>query len=130
MMSMIVRHSSDFRQPAATMKRRPRRNLIIVPAVAAYALMALDAAAQEPCKLTAIGPANVAAVRDGRTLLLSDGRELRLAGIEVTNDSRAALQALVAGRPLRLERLGSESLGSERDRYGRLVAIAFAGEAR
>jgi endonuclease YncB( thermonuclease family) len=109
------------------MKRRSRRNLMV--AAAAYALFVCNAIAQEPCKLTAIGPANVAAVRDGRTLLLSDGRELRLAGIEVTNDSRAALQTLVAGRPLRLERLGSESLGSERDRYGRLVAIAFAGDA-
>jgi hypothetical protein len=90
-------------------------------AAAAYALFMCNAIAQEPCKLTAIGPANVAAVRDGRILLLSDGRELRLAGIEVTNDSRAALQALVAGRPLRLERLASESLGSERDRCGRLT---------
>ncbi len=41
---------------------------------------------------TAIGSASVAAVRDGRTVLLGDGRELRLAGIEVTADSRAALQ--------------------------------------
>ena len=33
------------------------------------------------------------------------------------------MQALVAGRPLRLARLGAES-----DRYGRLVAFAYAGE--
>ena len=109
------------------MKRRSRRNLMI--AAAAYALFVCNAAAQEPCKLTTIGTANVAAVRDGRTLLLSDGRELRLAGIEVTDDSHAALQTLVAGRPLRLERLGTESLGPERDRYGRLVAFAFVGDA-
>ena len=76
-------------------------------------------------KLTAIGTANVAAVRDGRTLMLDDSRELRLAGIEVADDSRNALHALVGGRPLRLERLGPES-----DRYGRLVAFAFAGEAQ
>jgi hypothetical protein len=62
---------------------------------------------------------------DGRTLLLADGLELRLAGIEVTDDSRPALQDLVAGRSLRLE-----WLGPEHDRYGRLVALAFAGDAQ
>jgi hypothetical protein len=33
-------------------------------------------------KLSAIGTVTVAAVRDGRMLLLGDGRELRLAAIE------------------------------------------------
>jgi endonuclease YncB( thermonuclease family) len=107
------------------MKRRSRRNLLIAPAVVMAALVVCNAEAQERCKLTAIGTANVAAVRDGRTLQLADGRELRLAGIEITDDSRAALQILVAGRPLRLERLGPEH-----DRYGRLVAFAFAGDAQ
>ena len=105
------------------MKRRSRR--ILLTAASAYALLVCNAAAQEPCKLTADGSANVVAVRDGRTLLLGDGRELRLAAIEVPDDSRAALQALVAGRPLRLERLGPEQ-----DRYGRLVAFAFIGDAK
>jgi len=88
-------------------------------------LAAWHAAAQERCALTPIGTATVASVRDGRTLLLADGRELRLAAIEVTDASRAALQALVGGRELRLERLGPD-----RDRYGRLVAFAFAGGAQ
>lgn len=100
------------------MKRRSRRNLVIV--VSAYVLLVCNAVAREPCTHTTISTANVAAVRDGRTLLVADGRELRLAGIEVTADSRAALQTLVAGHPLRLERLGPE-----RDRYGRLIAFAF-----
>ncbi len=104
------------------MKRQSRRILPI--AAAASMLLACNAAAQVRCQLTAIGTVNVAAVRDGRTLLLSDGRELRLAGIEVTDGSRAALQALAIGHPLRLERLGQE-----RDRYGRLVAFAFVGDA-
>jgi endonuclease YncB( thermonuclease family) len=107
------------------MKRRSRRNLSIAWAAALGALLVCNAAAQEPCKLTAIGSANVAAVRDGRTLLLADGRELRLAGIEAADASRATLQALVAGHQLRLERLGPEN-----DRYGRLVAFAFAGDAQ
>ena len=101
MTAMIVRHCSEFRQPAAIMKRRSRRNLLIASATAVGALLVCNAAAQDGCKLTAIDTANVAAVRDGRTLLLSDGRELRLTGIEVTDDSRAALQALVDGHPLR-----------------------------
>ncbi len=75
--------------------------------------------------MTASGTAKVAAVRDGRTLILDDGCELRLAAIEVTDENRGASQALVAGRALRLERLGAEP-----DRYGRLVAFAFAGEAQ
>jgi endonuclease YncB( thermonuclease family) len=107
------------------MKRRSRQNLFIVSTAAMAALLAGNAAAQERCKLTAIGTANVAAVRDGRTLQLDDGRELRLAAIEVPDDNRAALQALVTGHPLRLERLGAE-----RDRYGRLVGFAFADDAR
>jgi hypothetical protein len=34
-----------------------------------------NAAAQEPRKLTAIGSADVGTVRDGRALLLGDGRD-------------------------------------------------------
>jgi endonuclease YncB( thermonuclease family) len=96
-------------------------------AIAAMAALTFDAraAAQAPCPLTAIGTAMVAAVRDGRTLTLADGRTLRLAAIEVTDDSRAALQKLVARQTLRLE-----TLGANRDRYGRLVAFAFAGDAK
>jgi endonuclease YncB( thermonuclease family) len=119
---MLNRYCSDIRQPAAIMKRRSRRNLGIAASV--YALLVCNAVAQEPCTGTAIGSVNVAAVRDGRTLLLGDGRELRLAGIEVTADSRTALQSLVAGHVLRLERLGPEH-----DRYGRLVAFAFIDDA-
>ena len=113
----------QWRNPATVMKRRASCHLAIVAAAALSALPARPAYAQDACKLTAIGTATAAAVRDGRTLLLADGRELRLAGIEVTDDSRAALQALVAGHPLRLEKLGPE-----RDRYGRLVAFAYPGD--
>lgn len=74
------------------MKRRSRHNLLIAVATAMGAQLVCNAAAQEPCKLAAIGTTNVAAVRDGRTLLLANGRELRLGGIEVTDDSRATWQ--------------------------------------
>jgi len=102
------------------MKRHSRR-LVLLAALGA--LYAGNAAAQEPCTFAAIGTAAVTAVRDGRTLLLGDGRELRLAGIEAGDDG-GALRALAGGQSLRLERLGPEQ-----DRYGRLVAIAFVGDA-
>jgi endonuclease YncB( thermonuclease family) len=108
-----------------TMARWRHCTRTLVSAIALLSLLAAPAPAQAPCKLAAIGEAKVAAVRDGRTLRLADGRELRLAAIEVGGSSRAALQSLVAGRPLRLERLGADH-----DRYGRLVAFAFAGDAQ
>jgi endonuclease YncB( thermonuclease family) len=89
----------------------------------ALALFACQAAAA-PCPLTAIGSASVAAVRDGRTLALSDGHELRLAAIDVPAGDGALLRKLVSGQPLRLA-----SLGSDHDRYGRIVAFVFAGDA-
>jgi endonuclease YncB( thermonuclease family) len=84
-----------------------------------------SATAQEPCKLTDMGTGTVASVRDGRTLLLADGRELRLAAIEATDDSRETLQSLVSKRDLQLKQLGPEV-----DRYGRLVAFVFADNSQ
>lgn len=97
----------------------------IVFAVTAGLLFAGNVVAQPACKLTPIGTATVAAVRDGRTLLLADGRTLRLAGLEITEASRAALRRIAAGKTLRLNRLGAD-----RDRYGRVVAFALAGDSR
>jgi endonuclease YncB( thermonuclease family) len=111
--------------PPVSDNRGMNRALLAVLLSLLLASAARYAVAQERCPLTAIGTATVASVRDGRTLLLADGRELRLAAIEVTEQSRAALQALATGRALRLARLGPEH-----DRYGRLVAFAFAGEAQ
>lgn len=103
---------------------RGRRCIVTLALPAALvALAAGPAHAETPCKLTPIGAGQVAAVRDGRTLLLTDGREVRLAAIEAAEDS-AALKALAAGASLRLERLGPEE-----DRYGRVVAFAYAGSA-
>ncbi len=125
MTAMLVAYCRLVRPPAAVMKHRSRPHLVFALAAAAGALLAGDAAAQDGCKLTAIGTAQVAAVRDGRTLLLDDGRELRLAAIEVPEGSRAALQSLAAGHSLRLARVGAEH-----DRYGRLVAFAFIDDAQ
>ena len=88
-------------------------------------MLTSGAAAQDACKLPGLGTATVASARDGRTLLLVDGRELRLAAIEADDAGRAALDMLAAGKALRLEKLGPDQ-----DRYGRVVAIAYAGDAR
>jgi endonuclease YncB( thermonuclease family) len=93
--------------------------------VLAAAPFVSTAAAAEACKLPGLGTATVARARDGRTLLLTDGRELRLAAIEAGEASRATLDALAAGKALRLEKLGPET-----DRYGRVVAIAYTGDDR
>ncbi len=101
-----------------------RRALAVAVIVAA--LHGGQALAQSACKPVPIGAATVIAVRDGRTLALADGRTLRLAGIEVTAASRAALQRLAAGKTLTLGKIGPA-----RDRYGRVVALAYAdGAAR
>src|SRR5262249_49800039 len=72
------------------------------------------------CNPVVIGTAPVRTVLDGRTLLLADGREARLAGIEIgqPDAARAALEAAIAGRDVRLMRLGPET-----DRYGRISGL-------
>jgi endonuclease YncB( thermonuclease family) len=69
-------------------------------------------------------------VIDGRTFALDDGREVRLAAIEVPPldgaapggaDAKAALDALIGGDQILLRRADIAT-----DRYGRLVGYAFA----
>jgi endonuclease YncB( thermonuclease family) len=85
------------------------------------------------------GSGVIAAVTDGRTATLEDGRTLRLAGIEVPAfDARPeaeglalrakeTLQAFSLGAPLTLHRIEDEH---ERDRYGRILAHAFVSAGR
>ncbi len=112
--------AAEFRQ--SCMRHLSRSVLAAVPAVIVFTV-ACSAAAQNPCKFTAGSTATVADVRDGRTVLLADGRELRLAAIEITDDSRSSLQSLVGGRDIWLEPTGSEP-----DRYGRVVAFIFTDD--
>jgi len=95
----------------------------ILVLAACLATHAIAADAQHKCKPTVIDTTRVHAVRDGRTLMLDDGRELRLAAIEVAPASRAVLAELVRNRTLKLA-----PLGAGRDRYGRIVAFAYAGD--
>src|SRR6266481_1097921 len=117
--------------------------LMITPLAFAAALAAFDAHAQVPrdCGGSSEASAEAARVIDGRSFLLADGREVRLAAIEtplaVPGDEdetrvQAALAAKTALETLLLHR-DVHLLSSGPDRYGRLVAFAFirtlSGEA-
>jgi endonuclease YncB( thermonuclease family) len=116
-------HSRHNQHPAAIMKHRAALACVLAPAAA---LSVGAAAAQDVCALRPAGTVTVAAVRDGRTLALTDGRELRLAAIEADAASRAALSSLAEGQTLILKTPAEAG-----DRYGRVVAFAFPpGAAR
>ena len=78
------------------------------------------------CKLENAGTGTVRVVLDGRTFVLADGREVRLAAIEVPGSerpaqaSKTALQTMLGGREVALKRLGADT-----DRHGRLPIYAF-----
>src|SRR5262249_50132843 len=65
---------------------------------------------------------HVAEIIDGRTLRLSDSREIRLAGIEPAASGRAALSAIVGGHDVTLR--GTDDVP---DRYSRQTAFVFLG---
>jgi endonuclease YncB( thermonuclease family) len=91
------------------------------------------------CRFEAAGTAKVRAVRDGRSFILEDGREIRLAGIEVPLPpapgesgpkaeaglaARAALESILADRMVELYQNGTVG-----DRYGRnLALVSVAGD--
>jgi endonuclease YncB( thermonuclease family) len=81
------------------------------------------------CKLTTVATGAVTSVVDGRTLVLDDGREVRLAAIEVAAENepggesaKAALEALTAGRRIEVRAAGDKP---ETDRYGRLFGHVY-----
>lgn len=71
------------------------------------------------------GEAVVAAIEDGRTLRLQDGREIRLAGIEIDPsrqaEAKATLASLARGR-----RVALRGVDDAPDRYGRQPAFVLA----
>ncbi|MVT71237.1 thermonuclease family protein [Bradyrhizobium pachyrhizi] len=74
------------------------------------------------CNFEIQGEGRVAAIVDARSLRLDDGREVKLAGIEVADKAKAiaALTALLVGREVTLR--GQDDTP---DRYGRQPAYAF-----
>jgi endonuclease YncB( thermonuclease family) len=100
----------------------------LLAALACAVMVAGNSAAAAPCSFQPQGEGRIAAIIDARSFRLTDGREIKLAGIEpVAGDAlkrTAALSALVGGRDVTLR--GDDDAP---DRYGRQVAFAFvAGE--
>lgn len=88
-------------------------------------LLIMSGAARAACiDLPPQGEGVVASVEDARTLRLDDGREIRLAGVEVETAHRreaiAALSVRVRGRQVALH--GPDDTP---DRYGRQPAVVF-----
>jgi endonuclease YncB( thermonuclease family) len=103
--------------------------LVALPMAGAHA----EAHPSTACRFEGVSSGKVRAVADGRSFVLDDGREIRLAGIEVPlppapgeageraeagRRAKAALENLVAGREVELRQTGAT------DRYGRIMAHA------
>jgi endonuclease YncB( thermonuclease family) len=81
-----------------------------------------------PCGAEAVPAGRVSRVVDGRSFMLNDGREIRLASLAAPpaeasaagQTARAALAAMLTGETVALRRAAVAP-----DRYGRLVAYAF-----
>src|SRR6516225_12037197 len=87
------------------------------------------------CRFEIAGTGSVRAIPDGRSFILEDGREIRLAGIEVplvpaSGESgpraaaglaaRAALESMLASQSVELRQNGAVA-----DRYGRALAMVY-----
>ena len=93
----------------------------------ALILGACDRRALAACEFAAQGDGRVSSVLDAKTFRLDDGREVRLAGIELAADStdrgKAMLASLIGGRDVSLH--GADDTP---DRYGRQPAfVALKG---
>ncbi len=91
-------------------------------------LAPISAALAAPCSFEPQGEGRVAAVIDARSFRLTDGREIRLAGVEPVSLEAArrtvALSGIIAGRDVILR-----GVDDAPDRYGRQTAFVFvAGE--
>jgi endonuclease YncB( thermonuclease family) len=92
------------------------------------------------CRFEIAGTGKVRAISDGRSFILDDGREIRLAAIEVPLPpasgeagpraeaglaARAALESMLAGQDVELRQNGTAA-----DRYGRTLALVYVNGAR
>lgn len=106
--------------------------------IVAFASYGAIAHAQGTCAPETIAEGRVASVIDGHSFRLADGREIKLAGIEVplfarageepsepAKTAKAALVAAIEGRDVTLKAAARET-----DRYRRIVAYAYANGAQ
>ena len=105
--------------------RPPSPSAILIAACLSLANEAIAAEGNSKCRFDLIGNATTVAVTDARSFRLADGREVKLAGVDVPGGrqaamTRAALENLVLGKDL-VVRAPSDGA----DRYGRVAAFAF-----
>jgi endonuclease YncB( thermonuclease family) len=92
------------------------------------AAQSAPASASSACRFPFAGSGQVVAVKDGRSFTLDDGREVRIAALEVppSSEAKAALQSILAGKTIELREQAAAT-----DRYGRVVAhVYLTGENR
>ena len=103
--------------------------LAVVAALGLVPVIAITPAGAAGCAFAPQGEGRVAAIIDGRSFRLEDGREVILAGIEApereTSINISALAAVVAGREVTLS--GQDDTP---DRYGRPPAYVFLGPSQ
>jgi endonuclease YncB( thermonuclease family) len=108
----------------ATMSNRLQ--LMTMIAWAAVVATAANPASATPCAFEPQGEGRVSAVTDARSFRLADGRDVRLAGIELVFPEKPdagparALTAMLAGHDVRLD--GEDDVP---DRYGRQLAFVW-----
>ena len=106
-----------------------RPNVSFMALCGALLISGMDAA-RAACQFEPQGEGRVAAIVDGRSFRMTDGREVRLAGIESGDDASsrpgrmAALEALIRGRDVMLR--GQDDTP---DRYGRQIALVFLDDS-
>src|SRR5262249_17540482 len=99
-----------------------------------------ESATLSACRFQAVAIAKVRAITDGRSFILEDGREVRLAGIEIPlapaqGESGAKAEAGLAARAALESMLNGQTVelhenGAAVDRYGRTIALAYVIDDR
>ncbi len=122
----MIEHQHGLMKPTATTAALQDWSLqaAVLCAVTFAAAIARPALAAPACSFEPQGDGRVSTVIDARTFRMADGREVRLAGIEIGNAGASALAALVGGRDVALH-----GENDAPDRYGRQPAFVFSGAA-
>jgi endonuclease YncB( thermonuclease family) len=104
-------------------KRRANRRQIAAALLCVGAFVPVFSPAHGACSFESSREGRVGEISDATTFRLTDGQEVRLAGIIAPSaraPDRAALTALLQNRDVTLR-----SASAKPDRYGRLVALAY-----
>src|ERR1044072_4696432 len=110
---------------AYTSLTKHRRVMKSFPATRAFLATVLlcatiSEAAASACSFEPQGEGRVTAIIDARSFRMDDGREVRLAGVEVLGEGAAVLASLLAGQAVTLR--GETDAP---DRYGRQSSFVF-----